>query len=109
VQTRIDQTAFRRVTNMVLLVAGLNLIRRALVGWIILRPGQIYAARAGFWISGQPRSLRMGSVQRSAADRCARWSLLRACRCHARHRVGRGQIWSLWGSMRKRAVKSKKA
>ncbi len=32
VQTRIDQTAFRRVTNIVLLVAGLNLIRRALMG-----------------------------------------------------------------------------
>jgi uncharacterized protein len=32
VHDRIDQAAFRRVTNIVLLVAGLNLIRRALMG-----------------------------------------------------------------------------
>jgi len=32
VQTRIDQAGFRRATNIVLLVAGLNLIRRGLMG-----------------------------------------------------------------------------
>jgi len=32
VMDRIDQTAFRRVTLFVLLIAGLNLVRRAWLG-----------------------------------------------------------------------------
>ncbi len=32
VQTRIDQTQFRKLTLLVLLIAGLNLLRRALLG-----------------------------------------------------------------------------